>query len=81
MEIRKEVANFLLTDAIFSHVCPSQIEEDFPLIESDLLDSVGIFHLISFLEKRFGIRVEVQDLSEDNFSNLVAIEKFVLSKS
>lgn len=80
MEIKQKVTEFLKTEAAYSHVLPDTIDGDLPLIDSNVLDSVGIFHMIVFLEKHFSIHVDVQDLSESNFATLNTIENFVKSK-
>lgn len=47
------------------------------LLDSGLLDSAGIFQLVSFLEERFGINVADEDVVPDNFDTLEAIVAFV----
>lgn len=59
---------------------PIGIDQDFPLIESGALDSIGIFSLVAFLETTFSISVEAQDLVEANFKSLRAIEAFVQTR-
>ncbi len=80
MEIRKEVRTFLMSDPIYRGLLPKEFADDFPLVESGALDSIGIFNLVNFLEKKFGITVEPQDLNDTYFGTLVAIEAFVQSR-
>jgi len=80
MEIRKEVRAFLISDPIYRGLLPAEFPDDFPLVESGALDSIGIFNLVNFLEKKFGIRSEERDLNESYFGTLVAIEAFVQSR-
>ena len=54
------------------------LEQD--LIEDRILDSVGIFNLIVFLEHEFAIRVEIFELSATNFSTLARIIQLVENK-
>ena len=62
MEIRKEVRAFLISDPIYRGLLPAEFPDDFPLVESGALDSIGIFNLVNFLEKKFGIAIEPQEL-------------------
>lgn len=80
MEIRKEVRAFLISDPIYRGLLPVEFTDDFPLVESGALDSIGIFNLVTFLEKKFSITVEPRDLDEIHFGTLEKIEAFVQSR-
>lgn len=47
------------------------------LIESGVIDSLGIQILISFLEKNFSVSIADEDLIPDNFETVDAIWTFV----
>ncbi|MBN1140293.1 MAG: acyl carrier protein [Deltaproteobacteria bacterium] len=51
------------------------IQDD--LITSGIVDSLGIMHLVGFLENRFGIRIRDEDFMPENFSSVEAIASFV----
>jgi acyl carrier protein len=46
-------------------------------IKDQLLDSLDILALVSFLEERFGIVIDGEDVTHENFKSLRALEKFV----
>ena len=50
------------------------------LVESGLVDSVGILLLVRFAEEEFGIRIEPDDLVLENFVTPKAIRDFVTSR-
>jgi acyl carrier protein len=50
------------------------------LIESGILDSVGVFTLVAFLERQFRIDVPDEDLVWKNFETVDAITRFVEMK-
>ena len=55
---------------------------DVPTPDTDLLaegrlDSVGVVELLLQLEKRFGLRVDMEDLEIDHFRSLAAIAAFI----
>jgi acyl carrier protein len=50
------------------------------LLSSDLLDSMGITQAVVFLEERFGIEVEEEDLVSENFRSIDAMLAFVRAK-
>ena len=53
---------------------------DFALIERDVVDSLAIFQLVSFIEDEYDIEIEDEELTADNFGTLQALGAFVSSK-
>ena len=58
----------------------SSIQPDTLLLQSGLVDSLGMEELISFLEATFDIEVDIDDMVPDNFETVVAITALVESK-
>lgn len=58
----------------------SSLGADDSLLEEGIIDSVGIQDLVTFLEGKFGITVEEDDLMPDNFDSLNAIAEYVNGK-
>jgi acyl carrier protein len=56
------------------------IGDDTSLIENGVIDSLGIFQLVSFLESGFGIRVDDAEIVLENFRTIDDIEQFVKDK-
>ena len=50
------------------------------LLESGVIDSTGIMHVVTFLEERFGITIEDEDLIADNLESVERIAHFVERK-
>jgi acyl carrier protein len=50
---------------------------DDPLLESGLVDSMGILEIVAFLEKQFGISVTDEELTPENFQSLNSLSGFV----
>ena len=57
------------------------IPEDYPLIENGVLTSLQTVELVMFLEDRFGINIEDEEFSEENFGSVRAIAELVESKT
>jgi acyl carrier protein len=55
----------------------SELPSDEPLIQAGVIDSLGIFLLIGFLEEHFEIKVEPQDVVLENFETIDAITSLV----
>lgn len=58
----------------------ANLREDTPLRTSGILDSLGTIRLMKFIEERFGIEVEAQETSVDNFNCLGDISALVARK-
>jgi len=56
------------------------LDDDYPLLEKEVLDSMGIFQVVGFLERDFGIVVEDEDLIPSNFESISGIARFVAAK-
>jgi acyl carrier protein len=57
-----------------------ELSDDFPLIESGVLDSMGLVSLLGFLETRFSVHIDGSDLTLENFETPLAIARLVASK-
>ncbi len=49
-------------------------------LEKGIIDSSGILELISFLEERYGIKVEDEDLIQQNLDSIANIAAFLERK-
>jgi len=58
----------------------SQVGDDTSLLESGVADSLGIFHLVAFLEQAFHIHVGDHEISLENFGSIDALVRFIDSK-
>lgn len=77
--IRAAVREFLLDDVLAGED-PANLTDDLPLRTSGILDSMGVIRLTTFLEDRFGIRVEAHETGVENTDTVQAIVAFVESK-
>ncbi len=59
---------------------PGQLRPDFGLIENHVIDSMGLYMLVSFVEEHFGVQVRDEDLIPENFGTLGAIATLVERK-
>jgi len=57
-----------------------ELADDYPLIESQVIDSLGIFETVQFLVREFGVAVEDEDLLLENFGTIADIARLVGSK-
>jgi len=48
------------------------------LLSGELLDSLGVLRLSTFVEERFRIRIQPTDFVVENFQNVEVLSRFVL---
>jgi acyl carrier protein len=59
---------------------PDDLTEDYLLIENEVIDSLGIQVLVTYLEEHYSIIVDIDELVPDNFETLGAINRLVNRK-
>jgi acyl carrier protein len=58
----------------------TDLDDDEDLIDSGVVDSLGIFQLVAFLEERFGIAIADGEINPDNFGTITRIEQLVAGR-
>ena len=67
------IGNFLFGD-------DSMLPEDSSFLEAGIIDSTGILELVTFLEEKFFIKIEDDELIPENLDSLTNIETFLIMK-
>lgn len=78
-EVAKEIRTFIVDDFLFGDIDVPLGEND-SLLKGGLIDSTGILEIVSFIEEKFGIAVEDNELVPENLDSISAITKFVIRK-
>jgi acyl carrier protein len=78
-EVKQAIRAYLVEEALEGRP-EEDLEEHTNLIEEDILDSLGIFSIIEFLEEKYGIQVDPAEVVFENFETMDAIEQLVTSK-
>ena len=79
-EVKGRIREYVLEEFAKSKGIDS-ITDDESLTKNGVIDSMGIFRLVAFLEEEFGVRVGDEEITHDNLESVNAIEKLVLAKS
>jgi acyl carrier protein len=56
------------------------LDDDQSLLESGVVDSMGIMELVQFIENEFGLVVDDVDITEQNLGTISGITRYVASK-
>jgi len=77
MSVREEIEQFIRENFIFGEVA---LAPETSFVEGGILDSTSVLELVSFLEERFGIGVEPDEINLENMDSLSRVEAYVLRK-
>jgi acyl carrier protein len=59
---------------------PIAVAPDTDIIGQGLVDSLGIFKLIAFVEENFGVTIEPDEVLLENFQTLRALRNLIVKK-
>jgi acyl carrier protein len=79
MEIETQIQEFVATEVAADEAAGVGRDDD--LLDSGLLDSTAITMLVSFIEDRFGVEVEDDELVPENFRSIAAVSAYVAAKT
>ena len=79
IEMKEIISEFIKKNFIFNDE-KEQIDETLSLYEKGIIDSTGILELVDFLEERFEIRIEDDELVPDNLDSIKKITNFIMRK-
>jgi acyl carrier protein len=58
----------------------SSFSDSESLMENGIIDSLGIFRLVAFLEETFRVRIGDEEITAENLKSVDVIEQLVLAK-
>ncbi len=79
MTVIKELATAICTE-FAPDMDPSEIPVDLDLIESGVIDSLGILKLIAYLENEFDITISPEELDIELYRSLSDIDALIARK-
>jgi acyl carrier protein len=78
-EVRARVWAYILEDFLYMRP-DATVGPDESLLQSGVLDSLGVMDLVAFLEQTYGIPVESREITESNLDTLNRIADYVTTK-
>ncbi len=78
MEVKAIIQQFIIEQFLFGE--DDQLKEDTSFLDSGLIDSTGILELVSFLEERFKIKVEDEELIPENLDSIKNVTTYLERK-
>ena len=78
MNYKELVRTFIIDNFLFGD--GNKLAFDTPLFEKGIIDSTGVLELVAFIEENYNVTITDEELVQENFSSLNAIDKFLKSK-
>jgi acyl carrier protein len=79
-EVRERIREFVLEECAkgkgITHITDQEI-----LTKNGVIDSMGIFRLVAFLEETFNVRIGDDEITHENLESVDAIERLVAAKT
>jgi acyl carrier protein len=72
-----DIIRKFITDEILHDSLASTLGDDELLIDSGIIDSMGIMTLLAFVEEQFSIEIQGDDLIPENFASISTITALV----
>jgi acyl carrier protein len=79
MDIAAEIKDYIAKNLLYSSH-GFQYPDDASFLEEGIVDSQGVMELVMFIEEKFGIIVEDQEIIPDNFDTVSRLANFVSQK-
>ena len=79
MTIEQKIRDFVLENYLFTGD-QSALANDDSFLEKGILDSTGVLEIVGFLEDKFNLAIEDDELVPENFDSVNKIARFVSAK-
>ena len=79
MDVRSSISTYIRSE-FNAALSSAQLADDTQLIESGIIDSLGIMKLLQYLEDSFSIRIADDELRPENFETPGTIVSLVETK-
>lgn len=76
MEMEMLIRDFIVENFLFGNKDVPLGDED-SFLQKGLIDSTGILEVVSFVEEKFGIKVEDDDLLPENLDSIRRLANFI----
>lgn len=76
--IQQEIRHFVIQNFLFGQ--DGQLRNDDSFLESGVIDSTGVLELVAFLQEKFQVTIEDDDLVPANLDSIERVTRFIERK-
>jgi acyl carrier protein len=77
--IEEELPQFVIDNFLFGQV-DGELSNDDSFLEKGMIDSTGVLELVSFLEKKYQIKLEDEELIPENLDSINKVSRFITKR-
>ena len=77
--VKDVIINFIMENFIAGR-SEIDLKPDLSLLESGIIDSTGVLELVMFIEEKYSIKIEDEELIPENLDSIDNIIKFLNTK-
>lgn len=77
--IEEDLRKFIADNILFSNHYPHP--DDLSFLENGIVDSMNIMELVMYVEERYGVKVNDEEIIPENFDSISRIATFVRRKN
>lgn len=78
MNYSKDVRDFVISNFLYGD--GAALRDDTSLLDSGTVDSTGVLELIMFLEERYKLRIDPDEVTPDNLDSVNRVVRFLSQK-
>ncbi|MDD4957265.1 MAG: acyl carrier protein [Candidatus Omnitrophica bacterium] len=79
--IRESIRDFITRNYLGSPgLGIKRISDDDSFLKLGIVDSIGVIELVAFIQKAYGVKVEVAEILPENFDTVRNLEKYISKK-
>jgi acyl carrier protein len=76
VDIESEIKSFIAKNLLYSGD-GFKYGEDVSFLEEGIVDSIGVMELVAFVEEKYQIQVNDQDVTPDNFDSVNRLANYI----
>jgi acyl carrier protein len=79
MDTKQIIRGFILSNFLKEDKSIKLVDDN-SFLDAGIIDSIGVLELVAFLEEKFQIKVEDEEIIPENFDSVNKLVAYVLSK-
>ena len=76
--VKEQIRQFVLED-LAQRKGINEFSDNELLVQNGVIDSLGIFRLVTFFEEKFRLSIPDEEINADNFQTINAMEQYVVA--
>jgi acyl carrier protein len=78
MSIKDDIRRFVASTFLLDEAAP--VDDDQSFLDSGIIDSTGVLHLVMFLQTHFGLEISDEELVPEHLDSVNQVAEFVRQK-